>query len=208
MFSDFFRFCAVCGFMFPPVHWLCPHCWKHLKKHYIPYGYAYRSEKTFPHLRLLDWEENNFFLIKRFLESLKGESPKEIMDELARECFARFSHTKVWNSFKTPTFVPPPTRSPLKKDHAGIFAEALAGYFGGEVKFILEYDPSNSPQKSKNRIERSKKKFVSKANLKNHSIIFVDDVLTTGFTAKAAYRALGQPENFLICTLAWKRPPC
>ena len=207
MTSNIFRFCAVCGYMFPPIKWICPYCWKQLKKQYLPYLKTYRSQRTIPHLRLMDWKNDNFYLIKTFIESLKGESPKEVMNELARESFLRFIHTRVWEKFKNPIFIPAPPRQPFIKDHAGIFAESLSFYLGGNVCFTLKYNPKKPQQKTKNLLERSKREFISSKNFKNDSIVFVDDVLTTGYTALAAFKALGKPKNFLICTLAWKHPP-
>lgn len=206
MLLEWLRFCAICGFMFPPVRWLCDHCWADLKNRYLPYSQTYRVQKKFAHLRLLDWKDDSPPLRSFFL-SLKGEAPKEVWNELAKESFARFSNTKAWSFFKNPIFVPAPARDPLKKDHARLFAEALASYFGGSVHLALNYGSDSSSQKSKTRLERSKKVFHSSENLENTNVIFVDDILTTGFTAQAAYNALGCPKKFLICTLAWRPPP-
>ena len=207
MISNIFRFCAVCSSMVPPIKWICPYCWKQLKKQYLPYSETYRSQKTIPHLRLMDWKSDNFYLIKTFIESLKGESPKKIVEELARESFLRFIYTRVWKQFRNPIFIPAPPRQPLLKDHAGIFAESLSSYLGGKVCFALKYKSEKPQQKTKNLLERSKREFTSSRSFKNDSIVFVDDVLTTGYTALAAFKALDKPKNFLICTLAWKHPP-
>ena len=41
--------------------------------------------------------------------------------------------------------------------------------------------------------------------LKRKALVFVDDVLTTGSTARAAFQALDKPENFFVFTLVWRR---
>ena len=94
------------------------------------------------------------------------------------------------------------------------FAKALSFYFGGETKSLLKRTLLSS-QKGKTRLDRSRIHFEltndAPSNLtnlfQNKAVIFTDDILTTGWTARKAFKTLGTPRNFFICTLAWRQPP-
>ena len=204
----YIRSCAVCQSFVPPIDWICPHCWNFLEKEYLSFKDVFRLEKHLPHLRLFDWHEENHLFIKRFIQSLKYGGPDFIFKRLSLECFSRFPYTRCWPKNEKLTFVPAPLRETKKEDHALALAKALAFYFNGELLPILK-KKRNTSQKSKNRFERFQIQISSPENLKDRNVIFVDDVLTTGATAKGAYKALHFPKKFIICTLTWKRwtPP-
>ena len=157
------------------------------------------------HLRLFDWHEKNEAVIKPFLNSLKQVTASFVFKRLALECFARFAHTSVWPTKYPPVFVPAPASHPQKPNHALELAKALAFYFGGEVQPVLNRT-TLCAQKKKNRFSRSQIQFDLTRKPEGQAVIFTDDILTSGWTAKKAFKALGSPKNFLICTLAWRRP--
>ena len=210
-FLKFIRSCAVCNSFTPPIDWLCPHCWKLMEREYLSCADVYRTEESLSHLRLFDWHEGNDSLIKKFINSLKKGGPEFIFKRLALECFPRFVYTPCWPKEKNPfVFVPAPPAHSLQVDHASELARLLCHYFGGKTFPALQRLGADR-QKRKGKKDRAVIQLLArkglKRNLKNKTILFVDDVLTTGSTARAAFKALDSPEKFVICTLAWKRPP-
>lgn len=204
--SDWIRFCAICRRWQPCVKWLCPTCWKQMERHYLPVEDIYRHERTLPHLRLFDWHDENYFLIKLFIESLKGGGYMPIFNKMAYELFSRSIHLPWWPKQDKLVFVPAASSHKKQKDHAWFLAKALNFYYQGEFKDVLK-KKDLSFQKRKSRFERSSLELLNQGILLTgqETIIFVDDVLTTGSTAKSAYKALGRPSKFFIFSLAWKR---
>ncbi len=81
--------------------------------------------------------------------------------------------------------------------------------FGKLNLFINLFTNSNTsnnslPQKKKSKFERMNLEYRwNKQNLHNSFVIFIDDVVTTGSSAVAAWLAIGKPKNFLVLSLGY-----
>ena len=202
----YFQSCAVCKTYFPPTNWLCSLCWKAVEREYLDSHTVYRAEKRLPHLRLLDWHEDNGKLVKLFIDSLKQGGPNFIFQRLGLEMLVRFLHIPLWERLESPIFIPSPARAKKQEDHAFMLAKALSFYFNGEFQPLLKRDPNSLAQRKKSKKERAFIQIHREGDIPFHKpVVFVDDVLTTGSTARVAFHALNKPKNFFIFTLAWKR---
>lgn len=213
-FINIFRSCAICQNFIPPINWLCSFCWKKMESYYLYSKDVYRLEKEYHHLRLFDWRKENNIFARHFLNSLKRVQAPFVFNRLALECFSRFVHAPVWPGKSSLVFVPAPSSLPERPNHATEFAKALSFYFGGKILSLLKR-ASPSSQKGKTLLNRSQIHFEltndapsNMTALSQHkTIVFTDDILTTGWTARKAFKALGSPRNFFVCTLAWRQPP-
>jgi predicted amidophosphoribosyltransferase len=105
-------------------------------------------------------------------------------------------------------FIPPPRRK-RQKDHAWVLAQALADLWGRPVLDILEYDDGTArggTQKSRAADLRHERRFRPREAFDSSArgagtLVFVDDVVTSGATAMAAYMALEDPSRFEVWTL-------
>ncbi len=112
---------------------------------------------------------------------------------------------------RNPIFIPAPSS---KKDHAFLLAAAASDLFEGEVLSPLEPIGDLRRQRDKTKEERKSRKFRIRPDMVNlveqlctekKAIVFIDDVVTTGATVKAAFEALGKPKRFEAWSLA-RRP--
>jgi len=203
--SFWFNSCCVCRLSTPPVRWLCRHCLKTLEQFFLSPRDIIRDEAGITHIRLFDWDLENDYFIRLFLTSLKKGGHFFIFQQMALALFFRLSQVRSLD--KNTVLVPAPASSDRHfKDHAFCLASAFSHLSGFNVYSPLYRKTSpEEAQKRKNKLERRKILLYNKSELIIKPMIFVDDVLTTGATARAAYKALGEPENFMIITLAWRR---
>lgn len=158
---------------------------------------------------LWNWVQNQNRTLSIFLMALKRNPNKSDWQKIAEEMSKKMiSQTKL--SPRQYLFVPCPARGPAASDHAFLYAESLANFWKSPVAPILRKGGPADSQKKKTKRQRGQihlevsEKF-SKELTKNKKIIFVDDVVTTGFTAQAAFRALGSPNDFEVWCLAHRR---
>ncbi len=90
-----------------------------------------------------------------------------------------------------------------KEDHAYWWAQALSSWSLASVVDCLEFDGNQKSQKLKSLKERQERKFVRRDeyDFENAKVIFVDDTITSGGTAQAAFEALNYPDDFEVWTL-------
>ncbi|MBC7421018.1 MAG: hypothetical protein H7328_09855 [Bdellovibrio sp.] len=97
--------------------------------------------------------------------------------------------------------------------HANIFAKNLSKILGLPVLNALYKSPLAQPQKSKSAKERRQSTNVSdiqrlelftKNETSNLKLIYVDDIMTTGFTYKRSRQALQNKNQSLLVTLFFR----
>lgn len=113
------------------------------------------------------------------------------------------------HSKKKVFFIPPSTSG--EPDHAYFWGKAFSEVFESSlvINAFVKSDDSMS-QKSLSKSQRHRMNYEApylteiQKNFAgpNYEFIFCDDIYTTGSTAMAAYRALGEPENYKVWVLA------
>ena len=205
-FAHWLRGCSVCRQTLPFTNWLCSACSKKLQNFYLSPQDIVRAEKDLTHFRLLDWNEENDFFVRLFVSSLKSGGPKFIFKRIMQDFLFRIRQNYVLP--EDMTIIPcPPSSGRGSKDHAFRLAHSLSSLTG--FKLLQPFTvplPRNQNQKRKTRQERSRVHFSLKENIDTEKVIFMDDILTTGATARAAFQALNKPKNFLIFTIAYRSP--
>lgn len=221
----FFRSCASCGFPAWPVphsslttiSLFCTHCEEALASIQNRGEKLQQAGYPFEVSALFCWTPLTDPLVRPLLYALKGGWQVAAMREFARRLsFENSSKTKGQRLL----FVHPPARAGRSRfDHAALLAHCLAHEWNGRVwqglvrphsrlslfQHLRVAIQSRDGQKHQTRRERAQLRFEGTMGCPLEEfdrIIFVDDVITTGATAMAAYMALGDPESFEVWALA------
>jgi predicted amidophosphoribosyltransferase len=147
-------------------------------------------------------------LLSALIRALKGGDHREDLSFIA-QAWVRKSVLVRSNSLKPPVvLIPCPSRKKGERDHAFALAQALSAVTQWPVKtnlIVLAQDGRS--QKQKGRLERTERRFLAQESpdLSVYgTIIFIDDVVTTGSTVEAAWKALHRPENFEVWCVAFQ----
>lgn len=160
--------------------------------------------KSFEYKSLYNWKKDEIFL-GAILKKLKNNNAK-------KETYAFFSALMAekiisdfkWSFLTSETIIVPAPSANSQADHAFLLASSLGEQLGLKVANLLLRDTSKSSQKQKTKKMRKqiKMKRVVGDIVVPESIIFVDDVITTGATAQAGWEILGFPAKFLAISIA------
>lgn len=158
-----------------------------------------------------EWKPGESDLLSRMFLALKDRRSSGAWtyhaEQFARQRIGELGQRPIW-------IVPAPSRLETQKDHAYLWGEALAYLMGAEFKPCLAR-ASDSHQRGGDRAERAliemrlREKYTGTlASSSEALLVFVDDIYTTGATARAAYRALGSPPHFEVWVLAHRSLSC
>lgn len=202
------RSCLGCGAFSVADSLFCSICWEFDLKQLMsaPQNHC-RTPQGFAHTYLFRWRPKESDGLSALILALKEHRLEATFDFYAKHLLRRvfFEGSEI--------LIPAPSTNP-KRRHAHNLAKSIARRTGLMVQDPLIH-PEGFQQKGRSKTQRRALQFTANENLtwsmpQAHSppskIVFVDDVLTTGSTAMAAYRALGCPTNFVVLSLLYREP--
>lgn len=145
--------------------------------------------------------------LSRWIKALKGGDFRADYHQIALEWIKRRQIAAI-EELSTPVFIiPSPSQKGHQADHAFCLAHALSEVTDWQIKNILTFPiVEHKSQKHKKVTERSERQFqlLSGAEIPKGTLIFIDDVVTTGSTADAAWKTLGKPDQFEVWCVAYQ----
>jgi predicted amidophosphoribosyltransferase len=149
---------------------------------------------------LFDWNSDSDKPLRSLLLKLKGGSAVEAFRFLTEQ----MALGDLWHR-EPAVLVPAPASQAM--DHALRLALFLAAHKQLPLFLPLERGRSRGSQKLLSKYRRQSVQLVAKAGWQEEltpykEVIFVDDVVTTGATARRAYEVLGSPRHFRVWALA------
>lgn len=156
--------------------------------------------ETTPVFYLFDWFPDIDPFLNMLLPALKGSAPKLVYQFYAKRLVGLLP--RVCRPEGT-VVVPCPSKA--KRKHALYLAEAIALELGLPILDILQFSQLSGEQKGRNRLERKRTQMQLKDFHTFKHVIFIDDVVTTGSTLKAARGTFKAVKSFEVFCLAHRR---
>jgi len=204
-FSSDIRTCSYCGSFFN-TGFLCSGCWQ--KMPWSQNGHVLirgdNSGSQFILKYLFDWKANENRVCDALLTSLKGGFDQNVFRKLAALHIRRHVVMSQPKAGVNLVIVPAPSKH-SRADHAFAWGRALSDIL--DSKFVPSLEAiAVGNQKNKTRSERNVLELKGHENFSEFqgTVVFVDDIVTTGATARAAYFALGRPPHFEVWSIAYR----
>ena len=210
----YLRSCAVCKTSLPPIDFMCPSCWRTFGRLMNRGENLKQPDYVLPTYSLLTWTPLTAPFVKPLIYGFKG----------GRAAIAAERFATLFVSEKSVTELPTKRASPelaiersalvsapaIELDHSGLWTQALAR----QTKWpacapLVDKASRTERQKELQAGERGLRRYAIREDFADHvaslksakSIVFADDVVTSGSTAMAAFMALGDPDGFEVWSL-------
>lgn len=198
------RQCFHCGSFFSGKSLFCRSCEKRLWDRHQDRHISQLED--FKMICLFEWIPDEDRQVSKLLATLKG----------GRIPSAFYFYAKEFISRKKPilpdgdiVLIPCPGKRP---DHASVLTSVFAEILALPSDDCLEKEKNQIAQKKKNRKQRANLRFFCHSAMAKKHVIFIDDIVTSGATIRAARKAIGPCQSFQVWSLARRvvslRDPC
>jgi predicted amidophosphoribosyltransferase len=199
MFS-LFRNCKHCGLGIASndlkkISFFCNVCSQEIEKHKTPTHYSIYKTPEILIRPLYLWTEKES-IVKDLIHGLKGGTPWPVLKKLSLELSQRYV------ADRESVIIPVPSSKVGEKDHAYLMAKIISEDQDLEFWNGLEWKNKKRNQKFLNKTQRfeNQMKIIIKPPQKR--VILIDDLVTTGATAMAAYKAFKGLNQIEVWSLA------
>ena len=189
-FLEYFRACPLCGVSFQRVQWLCPLCQRDIVDQ-IGHYRRWMSD-CIEHNYLLQWFPGDRKM-SRLVYALKGLGLSKPYGIFSKMILARME--------SKPKVLFYPSRG--KKDHAFMLACHLGIQMGISPQALIK-QKSSVKQALLGRKQRQSLE-IKTSDWKGSKALLVDDVVTSGATVYACYKALNQPKKLVVWSLFYRK---
>lgn len=152
-------------------------------------------------LALFEWEQDKQKILTLLLKNLKGGTNKKLVEDLSSSMSILFLSKYKSHNFD---FVAYPPSKNGKSDHASSLALAVARKIGLPVIYGIMAENVADNQKNKTIVEREKLRYLTTEKISCKKLLIIDDIVTTGATARALSRAVGAKRS-LALSVAYRR---
>lgn len=210
LFRSFVFPCLHCGSLQSTTLQFCTNCFATLSRFQSERLHCY-NEAPYPIYAQYEWNPGESDLLSTLFLSMKG-SRSEARWQTIAPLFANKRMSEEIASL--PVRIVPAPSSVSGPDHAFYWGRALAAHLQAEFAPCLvkaqkrHQRGANKRQRQRLRIEVDEKYSGLSKESTEVLWVFVDDILTTGSTAHAAYEALGSPPHFEVWVLGRRSLSC
>lgn len=198
---SYLRNCKHCGLGFfhnqmNPIDFFCKKCWAVLEKEKARENFKIYKSPEILVKPLFLWKKKES-IVGSMIHGLKGGTPEDVIKKISLEIAFRESRRK------DIVIAPVPSSKVGEKDHAYQIANILSQELNVELWNGLKWGAKKSNQKFLKKFERFENSMIKIANLpRGKQLVLIDDLVTTGATASAAFKAIKSLNQIEVWALA------
>ena len=202
--SDWLRHCAICGVYSPPIDYCCTRCWTQRIYKHISVGHLQITPEKIPVWYLFLWKQQK--QLTKFIYDFKYSGLQSAGDHLMELLIGELLVLQGW---VMPDYIVYPTKKDSHRDHAYLLANSVSKLTGAKLiplKLKEEMEAYRGLSRSQRHLRRRFKRGPDILEMGlGESVLFVDDVMTTGATIVAAKKAL-KVKQLRVVVVAYKNP--
>jgi len=198
---SYLRNCKHCGLgafhnQLKPIDFFCKKCWTILEREKARENFKIYKSPEILVKPLFLWKKKDS-IVSSLIHGLKGGTPEDVVRKISLEITFRESRRKDL------IIVPVPSSKVGERDHAYQIANIVSQELKVDLWNGLKWEAKSTNQKFLKKSERFENSMIKTSNLpKGKQVILIDDLVTTGATASAAFKAIKSLNQIEVWALA------